>query len=80
MLEIFEKDYLIVLKSYNQLETLINFLSKEASLQMIKPEEDLVSASLLSQQVSEVFISATHTSRSTGFYAKFLIYIEEESK
>ena len=47
MLEIFEKEYLIVLKSYNQLETLINFLAKEAANQMIKPDEHLVSASML---------------------------------
>ena len=80
MLEIFEKEYLVVLKSYNQLEPLINFLSKEAALQMIKPDEHLVSASLLSQQVSEVLMTATHTSRSTGYYARFNIYIEEESK
>ena len=80
MLEIFEKEYLIVLKSYNQLETLINFLTKETAQQMIKPDEPLVSANLLSQLTSEVFMSATHTSRSTGYYSKFSIYIEEDSK
>jgi hypothetical protein len=31
MLETFEKEYLVILKSYNQLESLINFLTKEAS-------------------------------------------------
>ena len=80
MLEIFEKEYLIVLKSYNQLETLINFLAKEAANQQIKPDEHLVSASMLQQLASEVYMSATHTNRSTGFYAKFFIYIDEESK
>ena len=66
MLEIFEKEYLVVLKSYNQLESLINFLSKEATQQMIKPDEPLVSANLLEMLANEVFISATHTTRSTG--------------
>ena len=80
MLEIFEKEYLIVLKSYNQLETLINFLAKEAANQQIKPEEHLVSASMLQQLFSEVYMSATHTNRSTSFYAKFFIYIDEETK
>ena len=47
MLEVFEKGYLIVLKSYNCLEPLINFLAKEAALQSIKPEEPLVSANLI---------------------------------
>lgn len=47
---------------------------------MIKPDEPLISASLLMQQASEVFMSATHTSRSTGYYAKFFIYIEEENR
>ena len=80
MLEIFEIEYLTVLKSYNQLETLINFLAKEAAQQMIKPEEHLVSSAMLMQQASEVFMSATHTSRSTGYYSKFFIYIDEENK
>jgi hypothetical protein len=80
MLEIFEKEYLIVLKSYNQLETLINFLAKEAANQTIKPDEHLVSATMLQQLSSEVYMSSTHTSRSTGYYAKVFIYIEEESK
>jgi hypothetical protein len=66
MLEIFESQYLVVLKSYNQLESLINFLSKEAGQQMIKPDEPLVSVNLLSMLANEVLITATHTNRSAG--------------
>jgi len=35
---------------------------------------------MLHHLVSEVYISATHTSRTTGYFAKFFIYIEEENK
>jgi len=47
MLRLFEREYLTNLKSYNQLETLINFLAKESAIQSTKPEEPLVSAELL---------------------------------
>jgi len=78
MLEIFEQQYLVVLKSYNQLESLINFLSKEAAQQVIKPDEPLVSTNLLTMLANEVFMAATHTNRSAGQYSKFLLYIEED--
>ena len=80
MLEIFEKEYLTVLKSYNQLETLINFLTKEAAVQTFKPEDTLVSADLLAKQASEVFMAATHTPRSTGYFCHFVLFIDEELK
>jgi hypothetical protein len=80
MLEIFESEYLVVLKSFNQLESLINFLSKEAGQQMIKPDEPLVSVNLLSMLANEVLMTATHTNRSAGQYSKFLLYIEEDEK
>lgn len=31
-------------------------------------------------QAQEVFNSATYTNRSTGYYARFLLYIEEDNK
>jgi len=72
--------YLIVLKSYNQLETLINFLAKESANQKIKPDEPLVSVSMMQHLANEVFMSATHTNRSSGYFAKFFIYIDENTK
>ena len=80
MLEIFGKDYLVTLKAYNQLESLINFFSKEAEKQIFKPDEPLVSSHVLMMQLNQVFISATHTNRSTGQYSKVLVYIEEKNK
>ena len=59
------------------IESLLNFLAKEATNQKIEPDEPLVSANMLQQQASEVYMSATHTNRSTSFYTKFLIYIDE---
>ena len=80
MLEIFEEEYLTVLKSYNQLETLINFLTKEAAIQTIKPADALVSADLLAKQASEVFMTSTHTNRSNGFFCHFVLFIDEDLK
>ena len=31
-------------------------------------------------QAQEVFMSATHTNRSTGYYSRYLLYIEEDNK
>ena len=80
MIQIFDDEYLAMLKSYNLLEALLYFLSKEAAHQIIKPNEPFVSNELLLQLLNQVFISATHTTRSAGKYAKFLLYIEENNR
>jgi hypothetical protein len=47
MIQIFGDEYLAILKSLNLLEPLLSFLSKEATHQIIKPNEPLVSNELL---------------------------------
>jgi hypothetical protein len=47
MIQIFDDEYLAMLKSYNLLDALLYFLSKEAAHQIIKPNEPFVSNELL---------------------------------
>lgn len=76
----FTHDFLTIVKSYNLLENLVNYLTQAAAEQKVQPEDFLVGINLMTCQASEVHMAATYLPLSSGFYKSFEVFFDEAKK
>lgn len=77
LLNNFTHDFLTIVKSYNLLENLVQYLTQAANEQKVQPEDFLVGINLMTFQAAEVHMAATYLPLCSGFYKSFEIIFDE---